>query len=283
MRRQTSLTAFLVLLLASGAAPQETEGQSWRTVTMSRQLTGEEALEVDVSFGAGTLRVHPSDQGLLYRMELRYDEELFEPEVDYESGRLELGLDRTGSRFSLARSHSGGELDLGLSGEVALDLDLEFGAMRADIELGGLSLSGLTLSTGASESTVRVSSPNPVPMERARIEAGAARFGASSLGNLNAERIQVEAGLGEMTLSFDGEWQRDAAVDIDMGVGSLDLRFPRGLGVRLEMDSFLTSFDSQGLVKQGEAYYSTDWEDAERRVTIQIDAAVGRVGVRWIP
>lgn len=278
------VAALLALALLGGPwAAERAQAQSWRTVTMSRQQAGEAAMVVDVQFGSGRFDVHPSEEGLLYRMELRYDEEVFEPRLDYGAGELDVRVERVGSGFQLTRDHSRGELDLGLSRDVVLDLNMEFGAVRADIELGGLSVSELALSTGASESTIRVSEPNPEPMRRARIEAGAARFDAHSLGNLNAERISVDAGLGDVTLRFDGEWRRDARLDVDMGMGSLDLRFPRGLGVRLVLDSFLTSLDPQGLLKEGEAYYSPDWEEAERRIDVRIDSAVGRVNVGWLP
>ena len=88
--------------------------------------------------------------------------------------------------------------------------------------------------------------------------------------------------MGAITLWFTGEWAQDADVSIDMGLGSLDLRFPEGLGVRLRKDSFLTSLDSQGLVKQGDWYYSLDWDDADHKVTIDLDAAFGSVTVAWV-
>ena len=281
-RTVAALVASLVAVGATAAAPA-VEGQTWRSVTMSRQLSDESRMDVEVHFGAGRFNVGPSEEGLLYRMEMRYDEELFEPDVEYDPGQLKVDIERTGSAFRLGRDHSGASLDLGLSRDVILDLDLEFGAVRADIELGGLSMSELALATGASESTLRVSEPNPELMRRAVIEAGAARFDAHSLGNLNAERIEVAAGLGEMNLGFGGEWRRDATVEIDMGMGSLDLEFPRGLGVRIEMDSFLASMDPQGLIKDGDVYLSPDWEDADHRITLQIDAALGSVDVSWIP
>ena len=67
-----------------------------------------------------------------------------------------------------------------------------------------------------------------------------------------------------------------------MGLGSLELRVPEGLGVKIVKNTFLTSFDSEGLVKRGDAYYSLDYEDAHRRITIDIDAAFGRINVVWV-
>lgn len=281
-RRAAGVTAALgagvgLLLVVGGA-----EAQSWRTVTTSRQLAGEESLDVEVSYGAGRFRVGPAEPGLLYRMQLRYDEEAFEPVNEYRDGRLRLGTEGNGEGISLGRGRSGGELDLRLTRAVPMDLRLRFGAVRADLDLGGLSLTDLELSTGASESRIDVSEPNPVPMRRAELEVGAAEFTARHLGNLNAERIEIDAGVGEVTLEFTGEWRRDAAVTVDLGLGALELRFPEGLGVKLEKDSFLTSLDAQRMVKRNDAYYSLGWDEAERKITVSVDAALGSVSVAWV-
>ena len=68
-----SVGAFALLL----ALPSLGEAQSWRTVTMSRQLSDEEELDVRIRFGAGRLNIEPGEAGALYRMHLRYDEESF--------------------------------------------------------------------------------------------------------------------------------------------------------------------------------------------------------------
>ena len=39
-----------------------------------------------------------------------------------------------------------------------------------------------------------------------------------------------------------------------MGLGSLELLVPEGLGIRLRKDSFLASLDSEGLIKRGDVY-----------------------------
>jgi hypothetical protein len=66
------------------------------------------------------------------------------------------------------------------------------------------------------------------------------------------------------------------------GLGALELRIPEALGVRLEKDGFLVSLDSERLVKRGYAYYSLDWEDADRRVMIDLDPAFGSIKAVWV-
>lgn len=283
LRLLQGASAGLAALTLSLAGPTGVGAQDWRTVTMSRQTSGEEALDVRVEYAVGRLRMRQAAAGLLYRMHVRYDDELFEPVADVDGDRLRLGLEGRDRGVRPGRDwEGGGEAEVELAGDVPMELRMDLGALRAELDLGGLSLTGLDVRTGASETRLDVTSPNRVPMRRASFEVGAADFEARTLGNLDAEEIEVSAGVGAVTLEFTGAWRRSAEVSVDMGVGSLQLRFPRGLGVRIERDTFLTSFDSQGLVKRGDAYYSPDWEDAERRVRVEVDAAFGGIEVVWI-
>jgi len=273
----------LAAVLTSAAfLPAATAAQSWRTVTMSRVMSGEKSLDVKVTYGAGAFSMGPAAAGMLYRMQLRYDEDSFRPQAQYEGNELRLGVESVGNSVHLGKKRSEGSMDLRLARNVPMDLDLKFGAVRADLDLGGLSLTRLELGTGASESTVDISELNAVRMEKATFEVGAADFEARHLGNLNADDIDVSAGVGSVTLGFDGNWQRDADVKVNMGLGSLELRFPEGLGVSLHKDSFLTSLDSEGLVKRGDRYYSLDWDKAKRKIDIDLNAAFGSVKVVWV-
>jgi hypothetical protein len=256
--------------------------QSWRDYSASRLKADDSELEVKVEYGAGELEILAAqDANVLYRMDLRYDEDRFEPVAEFEPGRLELGVESVRRNIDI-RGKSEGSMTLVLGRDVPMDLDLEFGAVKADIDLGGLALTRLSLETGASQSRVAVSEPNPERLARASMSVGAADFRAIGLGNLNAERIELDAGVGDVVLDFSGQWARDAEVSVDMGLGALELRFPRGLGVHLRKDGFLASLDSEGLIKRGDDYYSPDWDRASHRVTVEIDAAFGSIDVVWV-
>ena len=278
--RQVTRLALALLLIGVGA--ERAHGQDWRTVTMSRQIEDGQPVDVEVRYGAGQLSVGPAETGILYRMQLQYDEKVFEPVAERRSSTLRLGTESIGRSFRIGRNRTGGEMELELARDIAMDLSMEFGAVKADIELGGLGLTGLHIETGASQTTLVVSEPNREAMAEASLEVGAAEFTARQLGNLNASRIEVDAGLGDIDLDFTGEWQRDARVSVDMGLGALTLRFPKGLGVRLVKDTFLTSLDSEGLVKRGDAYYSLDYDEADYQVTVDVDAAFGSICVLWV-
>jgi len=279
MMRRALILAFGVAALAPAGA---LEAQAWRDVTVSRTRSEQSELEVRIRYGAGELDLKPSsDPGLLYRADLRYDEDKFEPVAEYEDGVLEVGVTTIGRNINVGKQ-SQAHLDVILSKEVAIALDMEVGAAEVDLDLSGLRLRSLDLETGASKTSIKVSERNPVRMSLAEISAGAAEFRAEGLGNLNADHISVDAGVGEVTLDFSGGWSGETQVELDMGLGALHLTFPEGLGVRIRKDSFLTSFDAEGLVKRGNAYYSSAWDNASARVDIQLDAAFGSIDINWI-
>ena len=270
--------ALVMVLTAVDAA----QAQNRRTVTMSRQVENEQTLDVNVRYGAGHFSVGPAESGVLYHMQIEYDEDVFRPLAEYEGSSLRIGTESLGRRFRLIRDWGAGEMELVLSRDVAMDLNMDFGAVRADIDLGGIRLTRLEINTGASQTQIDISEPNSEAMSRASMDVGAAEFTVRNLGNLNTEVIEIDAGIGEIDLDFTGDWRQNARVSVDMGLGSLVLRFPRGLGVRLVKDTFLTSLDSEGLVKRGDAYYSLDYDDAEYQITVDVDAAFGSIRVAWV-
>lgn len=268
-----TLTALALLV------PRPALGQDWHTASFARQAAGEDQLRVDVEYGAGQLKLAPGAPGTLYRASLRYDADAFKPKVTYAATRLRFGMEGGNAR---GRNLKEGLLDLRLSPDVPMDLNLAFGAADATIELGGLRVRSAAVKTGASRTVLSVSAPNEEACRLLAIEVGAAQFEARGLGNLNAQRVTLKGGVGEMTLDFTGAWQRDMSARIEMGLGALTLRLPVGLGVRVEKSGLLASFDSQRLTKRGNVYYSENWDDATYKLTLDVDAALGSIRVEWV-
>lgn len=257
------------------------DAQSWRTVTRSQQLDDHDQLDVRVRYGAGEIMLTPTDGPLLYRMQLRYDEDEFDPVAELDGSRLELGVTSRDRNIRTSDMDSG-ELTLELSRDVPMNLDFEMGAVKAEMDLGGLTMRSLSIQTGASETLLTISEPNATRMSEAEFDVGAAEFEVQQLGNLNAAQISVNAGVGSLHLDFTGEWERDADVSIQVGLGTATLQFPEGLGVRIDRDGFLLALDSEGLVKRGDSYYSPNWDTADRKVTVDLEGALGKVDVVWV-
>lgn len=273
--------AVLALSVGAGSA----SAQSIRAFTTFRQLHGETRLQADLDYRAGGLRVAPGRPTELYRMDASYDEDRYLPTSDFNAARgaVSLGLRPAGEGGLrvVSRRQLRQDANVAFSPAVDLDLDVTLGAVNADLELGGLSLSELTLQAGASQAVIRFSQPNRSRCRSAEITAGAAEVTMLGLGNSRCDRIAFEGGMGKVTLDFEGAWTSSSQATVKMAMGELTLRLPRRLGVRLTLDRFLASFDPAGLVPAGNGFQSPGYDRAERRLDIDVVSAVGGVKIEW--
>ena len=274
----------LAALAGAGAA----QAQDYRTATESRQRRGEEALVVNVQFGVGEFRLRPGPERVLYRMNLRYDARAFEPVSDYDADTRRLrvgveGLNHRGNRINYSDMPEQ-RLDLELSPAVPTELDLAFGAGAADIELGDLSLRQIDIKGGASETVVRFSRPNRIACQRLTFQVGAIDLKTEKLGNARCRHIEFKGAAGDITLDLTGAWAEGepARVEVAMGLGSVRLRLPEDVGIAVNVDRFLTTFDQAGLRKRGSRYYSANYETATTRIDLDVKAAMGSVEIEWV-
>ena len=277
-------TILAATLLSLAAAPLA--GQSFHTLSSSRQRTGEKELNVKVEFAAGRFNLHRETSGALYRARLSYNEERFRPLTEYGDGELHIGLKGLTVKSNVdfeKREYERQSMDLGLSPEVPVSLDLTFAAGEAEVDLGGLILSGAEIKTGATKSQVIFSTPTKGDCETLKFQVGAAEFRAEQLANSRCRNFDFIGGAGDLTLDFAGDWGKTTAptADIKVGVGTLRLELPREMGVEVQMTRFLASFANAGLEKRGEDYYSSNWDTAKVRLHIDIAAALGNIEVAW--
>lgn len=276
-----ALALAVTLLLPLPWNGGELEAQSWSDFQVSRAAQAEEELSVHVSYEAGQFTLGPATGNRLYHLRLRYDEDSTSPVHRFEDGRLDLGVERTASvRRAFPRGgDSDSRMELQLARGLPIALDLQLGAVRTEMELGGIHLTRLNLATGASDTHLQVTEPNPVEMERAAIQVGAAAFRGQGMGRMNARSIEVDAGVGDVRMDLTGLIQEHTRVEVSMGLGSVRITLPRDVGVRLDRSTFLTSVNAPGLSRRDGTYLSENWESASRTVEIQVDAAFGSITV----
>ncbi len=265
-----------------GTGSHQLFAQSWATAQFERQAAALDELRVEVSYGAGTFRLSAVEGTHLYRARVRYDEETFRPTHELSGNRLRIGVEGTasgGRRVSLRGDMEEAELDLRLSRRVPSRLELALGAVRADLDLGGIPLRALELSTGASETSVRVSTPNPETLASASFKVGAAAFEARELGNLRAREIRVEAGVGEVKLGFEGLSAGETSVRASVGLGALEISVPQNVGVHVTRSGFFSSMNAPGLDRNGNSWVSPNWDSASVRLRVVVESAMGSVSV----
>ncbi len=269
--------------IAALGVPALAGAQSWRTLDVSRQLRDSAALRVHVQYGAGRFALRAATQPVLYAMHLRYDEDRTTPlhAFDAANGTLDIGVQDASVRWSDRHTNDDNkaQMTLALAPAVPIDLSLSLGATDADVDLGGLTLRGLHMESGAAAATVDFSAPNPGRIGTATIDVGAADFTARNLANANAASLIVKGGVGSVDLGFGGAWSGDLDASVQVTLGKVTLHVPRDVGVELIVQRFLASFDNGGLVKRNGAYYSDNWDTARYHLRLHVQTALGGIVV----
>ncbi|WP_419948098.1 hypothetical protein [Candidatus Palauibacter sp.] len=296
--RRLPAAVFLALGAVSIATPGA--GQDWRDFRSARQLRGVEALDVQLLYAGGSMRVSPSEATLLYDAQLRYDADHLVPRRDWrregDAGRLRLMVSsRTDGQNDFDapfRLDGDLELDLGyieaaddagrlafaLNPSVPTRLRVGVGAGRARLELGGMALTTLEFMAGAGDVRVGFARENRVPMELLSMKSGATGLVAEDLGNARFERMELFGVIGDVTLDFSGAWRASAEAEVRMALGELVMRVPREIGVRVTR-SGLASLSAEGFRQEGDAWLSPNWESARVQLEITLAAGLGSVTV----
>ncbi len=266
--------------------PAAAAGQSFRTISVARQIQGEQDLTVDVEFAAGTFELKPGQGSALYRAQIVYDEDHFTPSTRYRasSNTLRIGVSSDGLRGFKRDVTSRQRMFLAITPAVPTELELKLGAVEADIELGGLSLIESTIRTGATETRIAFSSPNRVSCQEFELKTGAAEVLVEQLGNARCRHIEVVGGVADITLDFTGEWDASTVTtaEIKLGLGALTLRLPEHLGVELKLKRVLASFEQTGFAKRGSRYVSRNYDTAAVKLHLDVKAVLGEISVEWV-
>lgn len=259
------------------------------TLNKAQPLGKEKALESTVRFDIGSVEITGErESDSLYSFNLEYDKAGFSPEVRYDSA-----VDGTEGRFyfSLESTHKMGihpqrynnKLLLSFNDTLPLKLKLTAGVGDSRLGLSGLKISRLDFESGVGEAKMSAYEPNPISCEYINLKNGVGKLEAVGLGNLNFRDFDFEGGVGGASLDFTGEWKRDADIRIKVGVGGVNVRLPRDLGVKVEAEQhFLSGLHLEGFNKQDSYYYSENYDKAAVRVFINIAAGIGGLRITWI-
>ncbi|MBL7199292.1 MAG: hypothetical protein ISS56_03995 [Anaerolineae bacterium] len=244
-------------------------------------LEGAEGVDVTVQFGGGELTIESGSDGLLDG-EFTYNLADLEPEIAYDvadgRGKLRIQHKEDVIRWDRATTEVRNEWVLRLTDRVPLTLDVDVGASRGELDLGGLRLTDLNLVSGAAELRVRFDQPNPERLASMHIRSGAAKLELRDLGNANLEELTFDGGLGAYILDFGGEWRHSARVEIQAGASRISLRVPSHIGVRVCAGD-LQDGDYDGLAEQEGCYVNPLYGESDITLDIDLDLGLGKLDV----
>ncbi len=236
---------------------------------------GVASARVRIRQGIGDLEIAPGGADPFFSGVFRTNVVEWAPEVSWQNGLLKI---EQGETSGLPGAGAENEWELTFSPEVELDMDLEVGAVDSDLDMSGLALTGLDIESGASDLVVRFDEPNRVVMERLSVEVGAANAELRGVGNASPRRIRVDGGVGSLVLDLTGAWTDSSRVNVTAGVGTLTIRLPREVGVRIEMEGGVGNVEADPELHYENGVYTNDaYGQTAIELSIEISLGIGSV------
>lgn len=288
-----SISALLILSLAALQAQQRGNREANITVEdrMRVEIRGAHGSIVVAKAGAGkaySVRFERTDEDAVddavvsYRIEngTGYLRIVLDGEYDEDDDDISIGIESLGTLF---QDNDDRRYRVELSDKVPIDFSFKFGAGEARLDFTDMMLTGLNMEAGASSIRMKMLSENPEIMHLMKISAGMGSIRSERLGNFNFERFDFEGGLGSYKLDFTGALRDGARISTEIGLGSLELCLPEGVGARAyNSDSFLSSCSLQKFNRtNGSRYESVDYRKARKRVVLDLNSGLGSVAVKW--
>jgi hypothetical protein len=247
--RKTVLIVISILLLTSMACsvsvnvPRVETGSSEVLEINEDYPQDVETAELTVIMGGGTLNISAGGNQWVSGT-IVTNVPIWQPEINRRSDSLEI-TQQTKNNFGLPDDKVDNDWNLQI-GDFPTELIIKAGAYQGKLDLGGIPLTDLEISDGASQADITFDSLNPVVMQDLRYKTGASQINIEGLGNANFEEMSFEGGAGSYTLDFSGDLQRDADIDINYGLGDVKIIFPKGTNARIQVEGGLNNVELQG-------------------------------------
>lgn len=230
-------------------------------------------VDVNISFGAGELLIIPGSVPRSITGTAVYNVKDLKPQVEIEGQKVSISTGNftiTGVPKVKEDIKNSWKLQIGNS---PLKLVINAGAYEGDYELGGLALSSLEITDGASDVELAFSTPNLASMDRLRYTTGASKLELKGLANANFETMTFRGGAGDFTLDFSGQLKQNATVQIESGLSHVRVRIPETTAARVVFKGGLTSIRASGAwEKSGDEYILNG---SGPTLTIYVDMAAG--------
>jgi hypothetical protein len=276
------------LLLFSGCTFDDRIPIEMTSMNRAQPLGKEKSLNSTIRFDIGSLEITGGQEnGRLYSLDLEYDKASYAPELSYDSaageeGRFFFDLHST-RRKGIRKERYNNKLRLAFTDSIPLDLRVSAGVGDARLSLSGMKISRIEFESGVGGAKISAYEPNAILCEHIKLKNGVGGFDATGLGNLNFKEFDFEGGVGGANLDFTGEWKQNADIRIRVGVGGINVRMPREIGVKVQAAKhFLSGLHLEGFIQRDDYYYSGNYDTAAVKVSVRVETGIGGLRISWL-
>ena len=284
--RWTTWLLLLSLTLACAVPVPTLEPLTQVELVDEMQLVGREGApraHVRLRLLSEHLTVYPATNIDLLHGRFRYNVAEWSPNIQQDTHKnvryvtINQGI---GSQIPLGASDEYVNMwDVGLAPGIPIDLGIDLGAGDMRLDLGGLSIAELGVTSGNADIVLTFSAPNPEPLGTLRITAGKGHCVATGLGNANFDILSVFGGAGELDLNFNGTQTRSTIANIKAGAGKVTVHVPATVGARVKFSSSpISMLNQSGFTEYTEnVYVNAAYGVAVQTLTINLTTGIGTV------
>jgi hypothetical protein len=121
---------------------------------------------------------------------------------------------------------------------------------------------------------------NPETPFKFNIDSGAAELDLD-FREIMAESINVETGASKLELKL-GDKLKESHLNLNAGASSVNITLPKSVGVKLNLESGLSSHNLEGFKRLGPSTYESDnYEGFEKKITLNLILGVSSLGITW--
>jgi len=179
------------------------------------------------------------------------------------NAKTEYALDENGQAVVevelMGNSGRGGNMDLGVCLSTELPIGLRATSTLGDVglDLSGVQIRGLGATVGTGDLDVD--------------------FGDASVAQAS---IELQAGTGGIDVDAKrSTWTGTNEIEIAAGTGDVTVYLPRGVGLRVEVQSGIGDVDVRGLERDGDAYKNSLAASSDNVIAVEIEVGTGDVTV----
>ena len=118
---------------------------------------------------------------------------------------------------------------------------------------------------------------NQVPLDlNVKMGAGTGRL---QLSGVPLTHLRVEGGAGTLFVDLSGAWKQSFDGRISGGVGTVTVRLPSSVGVRVHAGGGLGAVNAPGFQRDGEAYINSAYGKSPVTLTLDIQGGIGTINL----
>jgi N-terminal domain of toast_rack, DUF2154 len=229
---------------------------------------------LSLGFGAGELNLNPGGDGLVSGT-ATYNIPALKPSVSVNGSVAKITQGNMQGFNGLPKDlHNTWDLKLG---NTPMDLQIDAGAYKARYELGGLTLSNLTIKDGASDVRLKFSAPNNTQMGVLRYETGASNVTIEGIANANPSTLIFKCGAGNYTLNFSGQLQRNITGHIEAGLGNVTLVIPQDVAAQVTVSSGMSNVNADSSWQKNDQTYIQAGNGSGPTLNLVVDIGAGNL------